>query len=277
MKNIFFYLTMILLLFSSLCFSQKQTKTNLSNKFKTEQKSIDSLIEINPAIKRTITSFFVEEKINHKFGGSITSYEVSRLSLIPKNNLGPNNERIITPRYKIEKLVPVKKPIIQPKEVLNSKISGTVAVTPKGGNDQLKQIDPEPNLKESKTQIVENKVDEKQAEKRHDFVYVNITDTYERIAAKGYKSVELFKKLGDTYFLKGDHKKSTKWYGELFKMDPNQEAEFFYRYATALRSIGQIEQANNLLGLMDEKAGEVVSSEYIKNKIYKMFKINAKH
>jgi tetratricopeptide (TPR) repeat protein len=264
-------------LFSSLCYSQQVKNPNVSTKSKNDQKTLDTLNVNYPTTNRTIISYFVEEKINHKFGGYTTSYEVSRLSLIPKHSLGPNNIRIITPHYKNENKELLIKSNIQQNNLVSPAISAKLGLTSKVSIDPLKQINQEQISKESKEQIIETKVELTKSEISHDFIYVNITETYERIAAKGYKSVELFKKLGDTYFLKGNHIKSSKWYGELFKLNSNQDSEFFYRYATSLRSIGQVKEANSLLELMNKKAGEVVSSKQIKNKMFNIFRINAKH
>jgi hypothetical protein len=47
----------------------------------------------------TIVSYHVVETIKKSMGSSITSYDVSSLSMINSNDLGPNNTRIITPKY----------------------------------------------------------------------------------------------------------------------------------------------------------------------------------
>lgn len=61
------------------------------------------------------------------------------------------------------------------------------------------------------TLFITDKVNEK-------YAYVDVTNTYERVAAKGYKSVDLFKKLGDSYYFNSNYEKAAKWYGELFAM-----------------------------------------------------------
>lgn len=47
----------------------------------------------------TIVSYHVVETIKKSMGSSITSYDVTSLSMINSNDLGPNNTRIITPKY----------------------------------------------------------------------------------------------------------------------------------------------------------------------------------
>jgi hypothetical protein len=38
------------------------------------------------------------------------------------------------------------------------------------------------------------------------------------LADKGYKSVDMFQKLGNAYYFNGKLEKAAQWYGELFTM-----------------------------------------------------------
>ncbi|MFB9076388.1 OmpA family protein [Flavobacterium procerum] len=79
------------------------------------------------------------------------------------------------------------------------------------------------------------------------YAYIDAIKTYERVANKGYKSESLFKKLGDSYYFNSEFENAAKWYGELFAMNPTPEAEYYYRYAQSLKSIGQVDKANKIL------------------------------
>jgi outer membrane protein OmpA-like peptidoglycan-associated protein len=92
------------------------------------------------------------------------------------------------------------------------------------------------------------------ADKKYDnFAYVKAITTYERVAEKGYKSEEMFQKLGNSYYFNGELDKSAKWYDELFKMNPNQDSEYIYRYAQSLKAIGQTDKANQMLEIFHQK------------------------
>jgi len=96
------------------------------------------------------------------------------------------------------------------------------------------------------------------ADKKYDgYAYVDAIKTYERIAEKGYKSAELFKKLGNAYYFNAQLDKAAKWYGELFTMDntSNLEPEYYYRYAQSLRAIEQNDKANEMMELFNQKSG----------------------
>ncbi|KLT68139.1 flagellar motor protein MotB, partial [Flavobacterium sp. ABG] len=60
------------------------------------------------------------------------------------------------------------------------------------------------------------------ADKKYDhYAYIDAIKTYERVAEKGYKSEDMFKKLGNSYYFNSAFEGAAKWYGELFAMNTN--------------------------------------------------------
>ena len=103
------------------------------------------------------------------------------------------------------------------------------------------------------------------ADKKYDsYAYVDAIKTYEKVAAKGYKSEDMFKKLGNAYYFNSDFQNAAKWYGELFAMNPNPEPEYYFRYAQSLKSTGDIAKANKLL-----EEFNAVSKNDSRGKLYK--------
>ncbi|MFH6946714.1 OmpA family protein [Flavobacterium sp. FlaQc-50] len=91
-------------------------------------------------------------------------------------------------------------------------------------------------------------------DKKYDhYAYIDAIKTYERVAEKGYKSEDMFKKLGNSYYFNSAFEGAAKWYGELFAMNTNVESEYYYRYAQSLKSTGQIDKANKILDEFDSK------------------------
>lgn len=109
------------------------------------------------------------------------------------------------------------------------------------------------------------------ADKKYDgYAYVDAIKTYERVAKKGYKSEDMFKKLGNSYYFNSEFEGAAKWYGELFAMNNTTiEPEFYYRYAQSLKSIGQPEKANNIL--------EEFNSKYKDDNRGKLYKQNVNY
>ncbi len=103
------------------------------------------------------------------------------------------------------------------------------------------------------------------ADKKYDnFAYIDAIKTYERVAEKGYKSEDMFQKLGNSYYFNGELDKASKWYDELFVMSTNQEPEYYYRYAQSLKAAGQTDKANEMLEKFMEKAGSDNRANLIK-------------
>ncbi len=50
-----------------------------------------------------------------------------------------------------------------------------------------------------------------------EIAYIDAIKTYERVAEKGFKSVELFQKLGNSIIFNGKLKEANKWYDQLFQ------------------------------------------------------------
>ena len=76
----------------------------------------------------------------------------------------------------------------------------------------------------------------------NNYSYVKTTDILLNVANKGYKSVELFQKLGNSFYFNNKMEEASKWYGELMKLDEvnlenKLDPEYYYRYAQSLKSI----------------------------------------
>lgn len=86
------------------------------------------------------------------------------------------------------------------------------------------------------------------AEKKYDnYAFVDAIKTYEKLANKGYKSADMFKKLGNAYYFNSKLEDAAKWYTELFTMEAEIEPEYYYRYAQTLRAIGENKKADEIM------------------------------
>ena len=84
--------------------------------------------------------------------------------------------------------------------------------------------------------------------------YIDAIKTYERVAEKGYKSVEVFQKLGNSYYFNAELEKAGKWYAELFAMNRPVEPEYYYRYSQCLKSMGNYIKADAMMEQFNAKA-----------------------
>lgn len=105
--------------------------------------------------------------------------------------------------------------------------------------------------------------------KYESYSYIDAIKTYERVAEKGYKSADMFQKLGNAYYFNAILDKSAKWYGELFAMNTVVEPVYYYRYAQSLRSIGENQKADDVLKKFKEVSGNDSRTElFLKNENY---------
>ena len=95
------------------------------------------------------------------------------------------------------------------------------------------------------------------------YVEVNVIKTYERVAEKGYKSIDMFQKLGNSFYANYELDKAARWYCELFAMTTDLEPKYYYQYEQSLRSIGENDEANLLLEKFNKRS-EVVKKTIIK-------------
>ena len=107
-------------------------------------------------------------------------------------------------------------------------------------------------------------------DKKYDsYAYIDAIKTYERVAEKGYKSEDLFKKLANSYYFNSNFEKAAKWYGELFAMNTQIETEYYYRYAQSLKSAGETVKANKILDEFEQRTkNDGRARLYIKDKNY---------
>ncbi|MBG6112180.1 tetratricopeptide (TPR) repeat protein [Flavobacterium sp. CG_9.10] len=109
---------------------------------------------------------------------------------------------------------------------------------------------------------VTNKINDK-------YAYIDVLKTYERVAEKGYKSVDLFQKLGNSYYSYAELDKAAKWYGELFAMTSDLEPKYYNQYAQSLIFIGQKGKADEILEKLKQKLEAIDSKKNYENKIKK--------
>ncbi|MCL9771194.1 OmpA family protein [Flavobacterium sp. HXWNR69] len=113
-------------------------------------------------------------------------------------------------------------------------------------------------------------VKEKIAEKKYEgYSYIDAIAIYEKVAEKGHVSVELFQKLGDSYYFNGMLDKSKVWYDKLFQIE-NQSLnpEYYFRYSQSLKAVKSYKEADKIMekfyALTNDYRGEL----YVKNKLY---------
>jgi len=166
-----------------------------------------------------IQSYYVEERINKLFGGRIITYQVSKLDMVDTYDLGPNNTRTVIPNY-------VKR---KPKVASNKIEAKALVASSSASLEPVKVEVTAPSTISSK------------------FVSVNVVDTYEKVIDKGYKSIDMLKKVADRFYFEGNLSAAAGYYTQLFEEAKDLEVIYYYRYAQSLKAINENEKANTLM------------------------------
>ena len=84
------------------------------------------------------------------------------------------------------------------------------------------------------------------------FAYVKTSEVLLEVANKGYKSVDLFQKLGDSFYYQNKMEEAAKWYGELIALEEVIEPEYYFRYSLALKGIKDYEASDKWMEKFNE-------------------------
>lgn len=221
MKN---YVLLFIVFFISFDgFAQKSSVNTTKKKIEQTQPTPDKTSKEGVVVE----AYAVEETINMKFGGRKTTYTVSSLDLVDTNELGPDNTRVVKPKY-------VK---VKPKEEFPviDKLSSVPVHTEASVIEpvEVNVVVPNGKLLYAKIKIIEN---------------------YERVLEKGYKNEEMLQAVADFHYFKNNLVIAAKWYTQLFEYCPDElEPVYFFRYAKSLEYIGEIEKAKLMMALYQLK------------------------
>ena len=208
--------------FSVSCFAQRNDRSIANAKMENMQILSDMMSNNDLAV----VSYHVEERINMNFGSNITTYDVPSLNMVSTNDLGPNNSRIVTPKYAKIKAVVIEMPIEKPKVIL-------ATIT---------------------TDIKPIKINSVPLAVKKNYVTIDVVSTYERVLDNGFKSPEMIKKVADRHFFDDDLTVAARWYSELFSTTTDLDAVYYYRYALSLKAINELEKADEMMKIFESKS-----------------------
>ena len=101
--------------------------------------------------------------------------------------------------------------------------------------------------------------------KYQSLAYIDAIEIYEKVAEQGYESVELFQKLGNSYYFNAQLVDAGKWYAKLFALNQEVDPEYYYRYAQTLKAKEEYTKANEYLG----KFASMTASKDNRSKLYR--------
>jgi len=111
----------------------------------------------------------------------------------------------------------------------------------------------------------------KKAEKAYEqYAYIDAQEIYLKVIADGYRSAQILKRLGNTYYFNADYPNAAKWYQELIKDFPEEtEPEYYFRAAQSLKSTGDYSRSDELMNTFASLGGDTrVIQNYKDNRDY---------
>ena len=105
----------------------------------------------------------------------------------------------------------------------------------------------------------------KKADEKYDQLsYIDAMEIYLKVAESGYKSEELFKKLGNSCYFNADYECSAKWYRELFGLNGSiSDSKYYLRYSQSLKAIGKDLESEEWFDIYTQNNG--LSNDNTKN------------
>ncbi|SDQ78740.1 OmpA family protein [Flagellimonas zhangzhouensis] len=98
------------------------------------------------------------------------------------------------------------------------------------------------------------------------YAYIDARKIYLNIVKDGYQSVQVFKKLADTYYFNSEYIEAVEWYNRLLMNYPEaMETDYYYRYAQSLKSIDQYAAASKMMEKYRESIQNSLGSNYSLN------------
>ena len=119
------------------------------------------------------------------------------------------------------------------------------------------------------SQVTTNKGEVKGNKEYAKYAYIDAIKTYERIYEKGYKSPDMLLKIGNAYYFNAELEKANKWYAELYATNPDQEPEFYYRFAQTLKAVKDNDKSDAMMAtFVQKKGGDARAKIFAKNNNY---------
>lgn len=103
--------------------------------------------------------------------------------------------------------------------------------------------------------------------------YIDARKIYLKVVENGYRSSEIYRKLGDTYYFNSEYSGAAKWYYDLINDFPDEAQTIdYFRAAQCLKSINQPEEASKLMVVYKKRGGRakaVTAYENIADTLFK--------
>ena len=87
--------------------------------------------------------------------------------------------------------------------------------------------------------------------------YIDARDVYLKVVEDGFKSPQIYRNLGDTYYWNSDYENAAKWYQKLVNEFPGEtKTIYYYRAAQSLKSLKEYDESDRLMKMYSDLGGD---------------------
>ncbi|MCJ7467563.1 MAG: OmpA family protein [Maribacter sp.] len=118
--------------------------------------------------------------------------------------------------------------------------------------------------------VAQERLMTKANEKYQYYSFSPAIDIYKRVIEKGFVSADLLKKLGNSYYFNADYQEAADTYKRLVAEYPSDVGpDYYFRYAQTLKSLGDYDTANTMMGKFSEmSSNDLIATAYKGEKDY---------
>lgn len=84
--------------------------------------------------------------------------------------------------------------------------------------------------------------------------HIDVIKVYEKVVEDGYESIQIFEKLANSNYEKGNYLEAKKWFKKWFSKDTNPKTIAYLRYSKTLEALNEPEKAKHYLSLYEKKS-----------------------
>ncbi|GAA4271460.1 OmpA family protein [Aquimarina gracilis] len=107
---------------------------------------------------------------------------------------------------------------------------------------------------------------EKADESFNRFAFVDARKIYLKVAESGYESLDLFKKIGDSYYFNAQLEEAVPWYEKLTNNYAEEiDPEYLFRYSQSLKSVERYDEADQIMEKFNTLTGNDQRAEFFMN------------
>ena len=108
------------------------------------------------------------------------------------------------------------------------------------------------------------------ADERYDeYSFSPAIDIYKKVLDKGFVSIDLLKRLGNSYYFNAKYEEASNIYKKLIETYPKKtEPDYYFRYAQSLKTVGKYEDASQMMKQFkqmtsDVEGGDLFDEDYM--------------